>query len=136
MRTIGRIATASGVGVETIRFYEREGLLPEPERSASGYRLYSDDAVARLRFIQRAKQLGFTLDEVRRLLTLADVAGPSAEVRALAADKLAIIDARLRDLGRMREALADLVECCDGSGSAASCPIIHALVDGDDAPGR
>ena len=136
MRTIGRIATASGVGVETIRFYEREGLLPEPERSASGYRLYTDDAVARLRFIQRAKQLGFTLDEVRRLLTLADVAGPSAEVRALAADKLAIIDARLRDLGRMREALADLVECCDGSGSAASCPIIQALVDGDDAPAR
>lgn len=136
MRTIGRIATASGVGVETIRFYEREGLLPEPERSASGYRLYPDDAVARLRFIQRAKQLGFTLDEVRRLLTLADVAGPSAEVRALAADKLAIIDARLRDLGRMREALADLVECCDGSGSAASCPIIQALVDGDDAPAR
>lgn len=136
MRTIGRIATASGVGVETIRFYEREGLLPEPERSASGYRLYPDDAVARLRFIQRAKQLGFTLDEVRRLLTLADVAGPSAEVRALAADKLAIIDARLRDLGRMREALADLVECCDGRGSAASCPIIQALVDGDDAPAR
>ena len=136
MRTIGRIAKASGVGVETIRVYEREELLPEPERSASGYRLYSDDAVARLRFIQRAKQLGFTLDEVRRLLTLADVAGPSAEVRALAADKLAIIDARLRDLGRMREALAELVACCDGSGSAASCPIIQALVYGDDAPAR
>ena len=133
MQTIGRIARASGVAIETIRYYEREGLLQPPERSASGYRLYTPEAVERLRFIQRAKRLGFSLQEIGTLLDLSDQDAPSAEVRALASDKLAVIEARLRDLQGMREALSALVARCDGRGDAAHCPIIGALSDGGEA---
>jgi len=132
--TIGQVARDSGVAVETIRYYERAGLLPEPARSAGGYRLFPDGTVARLRFIQRAKRLGFTLDEVQRLLSLADNKAASSEVRALAAEKLAGIEARLRDLQKMRDALSSLIADCDGHGSTATCPIIHALVDNDTVP--
>lgn len=132
--TIGQVARASGVAVETIRYYERVGLLPSPARSAGGYRLFADGTVARLRFIQRAKRLGFTLDEVQRLLHLADNKAASSDVRALAAEKLAGIEARLRDLQNMRDALASLIADCDGHGSTAACPIIHALVERDGAP--
>lgn len=131
MQTIGRIAKASGVGIETIRYYEREGLLPAPERSAAGYRLYTSGTVERLRFIQRAKRLGFRLDEIAALLQLADADGPSAQVRELAVAKLAIIEARLRDMESMRDALSALIADCDGRGDAACCPIIGAL-SGDD----
>lgn len=127
MQTIGRIARASGVAIETIRYYEREGLLRPPERSASGYRLYTPEAVERLHFIQRAKRLGFSLQEIGTLLDLADQDAPSAEVRALASEKLEVIEARLRDLQGMREALSALVSRCDGRGDAAHCPIIGAL---------
>lgn len=127
MQTIGRIARASGVGIETIRFYEREGLLQPPERSASGYRLYAPEAVERLRFIQRAKRLGFSLQEIGTLLGLADQDAPSAEVRSLASEKLTVIEARLRDLQGMQAALSALVARCDGRGDAAHCPIIGAL---------
>ncbi|MCR9090627.1 heavy metal-responsive transcriptional regulator [Algiphilus sp.] len=127
--TIGQIARASGVAVETIRYYERAGLLPAPARSTGGYRLFPDGTVARLHFIQRAKRLGFTLDEVQRLLSLADNRAASSAVRALAAEKLKGIEGRLRDLQRMRDALAALISDCDGQGSTAACPIIHALAD-------
>lgn len=127
MQTIGRIARASGVSIETIRYYEREGLLQAPERSASGYRLYTPEATERLRFIQRAKRLGFSLQEIGTLLALADQDASSAEVRALASEKLAVIEARLRDLEGMRDALSALVAHCDGRGDAARCPIIGAL---------
>lgn len=129
--TIGKVAKASGVGVETIRFYEREGLLPRPDRTASGYRNYPAETARRLRFIRRARDLGFTLPEIGELLELLELtAHPSADaatVRARAVEKLADVEERIRTLDRMRSALAHLVERCEGRGSLADCPILDAL---------
>lgn len=127
--TIGRLARAADSDVETIRFYERRGLMPEPPRGANGYRRYPPDALARLRFIRRAKQLGFTLAEIRELLALQDGAGDRAEVKRLARRKLADLDSRLADLARMRDALADLETRCSGHGPVHDCPIIESLND-------
>jgi len=126
--TIGKIASAAGVGVETVRFYERRGLLPPPDRNASGYRLYDWEAVSRLHFIARAKTLGFTLNEVRELLTLR--AGPEAccdDVRSRAADKIADIEERVEQLLAMKRDLSALVTQCDETAASTSCPILSAL---------
>ena len=132
--TIGKLARAGGVGVETIRFYERQGLLPPPPRSASGYRHYGPDAVRRLRFIVRAKALGFSLAETAELLSLrARDDERCAEVRAVAAAKLAEVEAKLRDLAAIRDALAGLVAQCASGGVASRCPVLEAL-DRDVAP--
>lgn len=126
--TIGKVAKASGVGVETIRFYEREGLLPRPERTASGYRTYPAGTARRLRFIRRARDLGFTLQEIVELLELtADPSADAAAVRARAVEKLADLEERIRTLHRIRSALADLVERCGGRGRLADCPILDTL---------
>ncbi|MDX1609855.1 MAG: MerR family DNA-binding protein [Halofilum sp. (in: g-proteobacteria)] len=125
--TIGRLARAAEVGVETIRFYEREGLLPEPARTASGYRQYPPEAVARLEFVRRAKQLGFSLAEIRELLALDRPDGDRARVKAIADHKLAEIDQRIEQLRRMRAALAELDRQCSGHGPVEGCPIIEAL---------
>src|SRR5687768_12976440 len=102
--TIGRVAVAAGVGVETVRFYEREGLLAPPPRSSSGYRDYPDDTVPRIRFIQRAKQLGFSLAEIQGLLTLSSRAATQCDhVRAVAEAKIGDIDGRIRDLLAVRD---------------------------------
>lgn len=129
--TIGRLARAADVGVETIRFYEREGLLPEPARTANGYRQYDPDTVERLGFIRRAKALGFSLGEIRELLALAHAEGERARVKALTGHKLAEIDRRIEELRRMRAALADLDRQCSGQGPVEGCPIIEAL-NGDE----
>jgi len=125
--SIGRLAKTAEIGVETIRFYEREGLLPEPERTASGYRQYPADTVARLGFIRRAKRLGFSLGEIRELLGLAEARGDRGRVKALAEHKLAEIEQRIEELRRMRGALAELTRQCSGHGPVAGCPIIEAL---------
>ncbi|MEX1081695.1 MAG: MerR family DNA-binding protein [Halofilum sp. (in: g-proteobacteria)] len=125
--TIGRLAKATEVGVETIRYYEREGLLEPPDRTASGYRLYPPKAVERLGFIRRAKALGFSLAEIRELLGLADPRGDRAKVKALTEHKLAEIDQRIEELRRMRQALAGLDRQCSGHGPVEGCPIIEAL---------
>src|SRR5262249_35673627 len=126
--TIGQVARQAGVGVETVRFYEREGLLEQPARRESGYRQYEDGVVARLRFIRRAKELGFTLKEIRELLALRDDPDASrADVRQRAEDKVADIEARVRDLLRMRDALLRLTAACHGQGPADGCPILEAL---------
>lgn len=130
--TIGRLARAADVGVETIRFYEREGLLAPPARTASGYRLYPPATAERLGFIRRAKALGFSLAEIRELLELAAPDGERARVKSITKDKLAEIDQRIAELQRMRTALADLSRQCSGRGPVAGCPIIEALT-GDDA---
>ena len=132
--TIGQVARQAGVGVETVRFYEREGLLEQPARRESGYRQYEDGVVARLRFIRRAKELGFTLKEVRELLALRDDPDASrADVRQRAEDKVADIEARVRDLLRMRDALLRLTAACHGDGPATDgCPILEALNEGDE----
>ncbi|MDZ7829019.1 MAG: MerR family DNA-binding protein [Halofilum sp. (in: g-proteobacteria)] len=133
--SIGRLAKSTGVGVETIRFYEREGLLEAPARTASGYRQYTPDAVSRLGFIRRAKQLGFSLGEIRELLSLAGAEGDRAQVKALTEHKLAEIERRIEELHRMRAALAELNRQCSGRGPVAGCPIIEALDEQDPAGG-
>jgi MerR family transcriptional regulator, copper efflux regulator len=125
---IGEVARRADVGVETIRFYERQGLVPEPPRTPAGYRQYAEETVSRLRFIQRAKQLGFSLREIEELLSLRVRADASvAGVKARSAAKIREIDGRIRDLERMRKSLASLVKACSGSGGAEECPILDAL---------
>lgn len=126
--TIGKLAQAAGVGVDTVRFYERSGLLGKPLRSLSGYRLYAPSEIDRLRFIRRAKALGFTLEQIVELLSLSH-GGDRADVKALASARLAEIDLRVADLIAMRESLAKLVEDCDGHGSVAGCPIIESVLE-------
>ncbi len=126
--TIGQLARRAGVGVETVRFYEREGLLDEPARRESGYRQYEADVVTRLRFIRRAKELGFSLKEVKQLLALRlDANTTSADVRRAAEAKIADIEARIRSLEEMKRALLKLTNACSGRGEAGECPILHAL---------
>lgn len=128
--TIGVVAKRAGVPIDTIRFYEREGLLPEPLRRASGYRSYNETAVARLRFIRRAKDLGFSLDEIRDLLALSsDRRGGVKAVRKRAEQRLASIDARIAELMRIRQGLEQLIEACPGKGDPEHCPILRALAD-------
>ena len=126
--TIGRLAEAAGVHLETIRYYQRRGLLAEPKRPAGGVRRYGEGAIARLGFIRRAQEVGFTLDEVKALLKLGET--PSCRgARTMAAKKLELVETRLRDLERMRGVLADLIAQCDVGGER-QCPIIEALASG------
>ncbi len=124
--SIGKLAEAAGVNIETIRYYQRRGLLDEPAKPPGGQRRYAAEQVQRLRFIKRAQALGFTLAEVRGLLTL-DEACACAETRAAAARKLALIKQKMADLAAMRRALDELVQQCDAGGGGAACPIIDAL---------
>jgi MerR family transcriptional regulator, copper efflux regulator len=126
--TIGKLANAAGVGVDTVRFYERAGLLKKPQRTAAGYRLYAESEAGRLRFIRRAKALGFSLEEVTELLRLNDGGGRRGAVRALAEQRLSEIEQKLRELSRMRETLRHLVHQCHGDGPLAGCPIIEAVL--------
>jgi MerR family copper efflux transcriptional regulator len=126
--TIGKVARQAEVPINTIRFYEREGLIPPPARRPSGYRDYPADTVKRLRFIRRAKDLGFTLGEITELLQLTersqhDMAGMKRAAEA----KLALVEAKLAELQRMREALNTMVTACPGHGEMADCPIVNAL---------
>ena len=126
--TIGQVAQHAGVGIETIRFYEREGVLTKPDRSASGYRLFNEDVIDRLRFIGRAKELGFTLKEIKELLSLKlDPATSCADVKGRAEAKIADIEQKVRTLQRMKKALVKLTKACSGSGSTTDCPILEAL---------
>ena len=127
--TIGKVANRAGIGIETVRFYEREGLIAEPPRGeSSGYRHYPEDTVARLRFIKKAKELGFSLKEIRELLSLkAKRLGSCADVRSRATDKIEDIDRKIVVLEAMRTALRGLVEECAGTGPRTECPILNAL---------
>ena len=132
--TIGQVAKRAGVNVETIRFYEREGLIGKPERSASGYRQYGSEVVRRIRFVQRAKELGFSLREVGELLSLRVARGQTcANVRARTIGKIEDIDRKISELERMRAALEKLSASCVGRGPLSECPILDALEEqGDD----
>lgn len=125
--TSGRLAAQGGVNLQTIRYYERCGLLPKPPRRPSGYRAFPADAVRRVRFIKRAQALGFSLREIRELLALRVGRGTRCDVRRRAESKLADIDAKLRGLRRMRRALTGLVAACGEDGPVAQCPILEAL---------
>jgi len=127
---IGDLAKRAGAGIDTARFYEREGLLPQPHRQASGYRQYQPSDVARLRFIRRAKALGFTLSEIRELLALSgrreeDMAG----LKVAATEKLADVENKLEELTRIRDGLRTLVASCPGHGALDQCPILNALAE-------
>ncbi|GAC1392049.1 MAG: Cu(I)-responsive transcriptional regulator [Ktedonobacteraceae bacterium] len=126
--SIGQVARRAGVGVETVRFYEREGLLEEPPRRASGYRQYSEQVVKRIHFIKRAQQLGFSLKEITELLLLR-VDGPTAceDVKQRTAAKIAEVERKLVELQRMRQALLHVAALCTGQGPASACPMLDAL---------
>ena len=124
--TIGSLADEAGVDVETIRYYQRRGLMPEPDKPAQGYRRYDATTVKRVRFIKRAQALGFTLEEIGGLLKL-DEAHACAETRELASHKLQTIETKLADLVAMRKALTALLCQCDAGAMKGNCPIIHAL---------
>jgi MerR family mercuric resistance operon transcriptional regulator len=125
--TIGRLSRRTGCGVETIRYYERVGLVPAPARSEGGHRLYTDREAQRLAFIRRSRDLGFTLDEVRSLLGLMDRGDYScAQVQTIAQGHLEDVRARQRDLARMAGALEELVASCEG-GASPDCAILEAL---------
>ena len=128
MLTIGKAAKRAGLSVDTLRYYEREGLLPSPRRTASSYRLYDEAAIARLRFINRAKLLGFTLAEIRELLQLNDGGGERESVRLIAKARADEIAQKIEDLGRVHMILTHLVTECDGHGNLAGCPIIETLL--------
>jgi Hg(II)-responsive transcriptional regulator len=126
--TSGQLAKKTEVGVETLRFYEREGLLAKPARTATGYRQYPAEAVERVRFIRRAQLLGFQLKDIKELLVLRDNPDASSRsVREKAVTKLDDIDQRIKDLEAMKAQLTSLVAACDGSGPAAHCPILAAI---------
>jgi MerR family mercuric resistance operon transcriptional regulator len=126
--TIGQVASRAGIGVETVRFYERQGLLEEPARKESGYRQYPEEVVARLRFIGRAKELGFTLKEIKELLSLRlDPTTTCADVKRRAQEKIADIEAMVATLQRMKKALVKLTKECSGRGPTSECPILEAL---------
>jgi MerR family copper efflux transcriptional regulator len=125
---IGQVARESGVGLETVRFYERQGLVPRPPRRASGYRAYPPDSVARIRFIRTAKELGFSLKEIRELLSLRIRPVRScAKVRTISVAKLEDIEGRIAMLHRMRQALRELVAACDAHRPTTACPVLDAL---------
>ena len=124
--TIGRLADEAGVNVETIRYYQRRGLLNEPRKPPGGHRRYPATATARIRFIKRSQQLGFTLEEVMALLLLED--GQNCrQTRLLAEHKLGVIDERIADLNRMRRTLEGLIAQCAVGKRPRSCPIIATL---------
>lgn len=128
--TIGKVARRAGVGVETVRYYEREGLIAEPNRRPSGYRQYDEQTVRRIRFIRHAKELGFTLREIRELLELrVDPDCSCADVRKLANAKIADIEQRIETLQRMKEALSALVTACRRRKRTDACPILEAIDD-------
>ena len=125
---IGQLAKRGGVGIDTVRYYERNGLLAPRDRLTSGYRRYGELEVARLRFIRRAQALGFTLKEIKDLLALSaqrDV----ARVKRSAQAKLRDVETRIADLVRVRDGLATLIDACPGHGRSADCPILRALTE-------
>ncbi|QDU38799.1 Mercuric resistance operon regulatory protein [Maioricimonas rarisocia] len=132
--TIGQVARQAGVGVETVRFYERKGLLEKPARRASGYREFDEAVVDRIRFIRRAKELGFTLKEIKELLELRlSPATTCADVRSRAETKIVDIESRIQSLERMKHALVRLTRACSGRGRTTACPILEAL-DQEETP--
>lgn len=125
--TIGRLASKAEINVETIRYYERRGLIKQPTKPKIGYRQYDSETLQRLLFIKRAKSLGFSLDEIENLLTLSE--GRCADVQSLAEQKLNRIKAKVKDLKRLEDVLQDLVRQCSSNVDQAHCPIIETLLN-------
>jgi len=129
--TIGEVARRAGVNVETVRYYERRGLVAEPPRTESGYRQYPASTVRRIRFVKRAQELGFSLREIAELLALRVEAGaPCGAVLERTREKITDIDRRIADLERMREALLPLVDACAADTASTDCVILDHLSKG------
>jgi MerR family transcriptional regulator, mercuric resistance operon regulatory protein len=127
--SIGALSKHSGVNIETIRYYEKIGVMPAPDRSAKGYRVYGDDHLKRLSFVRRSRQLGFSLDEIRGLLRLVDGdAYTCAEVRARTLDHVAEIRRKIADLKRLKRVMEEMAAQCSGE-QAPECAVIDALFD-------
>ncbi|MCH7557791.1 MAG: MerR family DNA-binding protein [Planctomycetes bacterium] len=131
--SIGQVARQAGFGVETVRFYERQGLLEKPPRKESGYRQYPPEAVSRLHFIKKAKEVGFSLKEIKELLLLRlDSAATCQDVRSRAEAKILDIKQKIQALTRMKQALTDLTKACSGRGSVSECPILQSFEEKKD----
>ncbi len=127
LMTIGAAAKSAGVAVDTVRYYEREGLLASATRTASGYRVFAAADVERLRFIRKAKSLGFTLADIAELLRLQDGGGPRTEVRQRARTRIEDLSRKIAALTAIRDALVVLESQCHGRGTVAGCPIIQGV---------
>lgn len=126
--TIGKIAKQTGIGVETVRFYEKRGLIDEPPRTEAGYRQYPEDTAPRIRFIRHAKELGFTLTEIKELLHLRlDPMTTCDDVRLVAEEKLRNVRTKIQSLRGIEEALGELIGACAVGGPDGDCPILEAL---------
>lgn len=123
-----QVADSAGVTIEAVRFYEREGVIQEPPRTEAGYRQYPEEAIIRIRFVKRAQTLGFSLPEIRELLSLRMAPGSSAtDIHQQALRKIADIDAKIRSLQQMKRTLKTLAEACQGEGTLSDCPILASL---------
>lgn len=128
MMTIGHLAEDAGVNVETVRFYERKGLITQPSRPRAGYRRYDEKTSRRIRFIREAQELGFSLTEIRQLLSLrVDPKTSCLQVKDAAETKITSIDEKIATLKTMRKALVDITNTCSGKGPTTECPILDAL---------
>lgn len=126
--TIGEVANRSGIGIETIRFYERKGLIDDPPRTVSGYRQYPEDVILKLRFIRQAKQLGFSLQDIKELLALRIEPGVTCkDIKARTTSKISEIEEKIQILLKMKKVLTTLDTSCKGRGPISSCPILAAL---------
>jgi len=129
--TIGRVAKAAGVNLQTVRYYQRRGLIERPAKPAHGYRHYTEETVERIRFIKRAQRLGFSLAEIDELLELGD--GRCADVRRVAEHQRDLVAERIEALIAMRDTLDDLIECCRQGKTPNHCPLIETL-SGSESP--
>lgn len=130
---ISELAKKAKVNIETIRYYERRGLIPEPPRSESGYRQYSEETVERIKFIKSAQELGFSLKEILELLSLRlDPNTTCREIKERAEAKISEIEEKIGVLQRMKKALMKLIETCNGEGPISECPILDALNTGEE----
>lgn len=126
--TIGKLAKKAQISIDSIRFYERRGLIAEPERTKANYRLYPVEAVDRLRFIKKAQQLGFSLNEIHELMDLSQAPEASkADVKKKTREKIRDVEAKIQDLSRILMTLQELDKRCDGHGPISECPILKSL---------
>jgi Hg(II)-responsive transcriptional regulator len=124
----GQLAKQTGVNPETIRYYENIGLLPKAARTENGYRIYSEEDIRRIKFIKRAKELGFTLKEIKELLELRfEDIGSCSDVRELAEEKLKDVEQKIKDLEKIKKILKQLIDQCPGKGSISQCPIVSTI---------
>jgi Hg(II)-responsive transcriptional regulator len=131
--TIGQVASAADVNIQTVRYYERRGLFPTPQRTRAGYRQYADDAVARLRFIKHAQELGFSLREIHELLGLRVRHGSACDaVKRKTRQKIEVVQQRISDLQRMKRTLERLAAACAARRPTDDCPILEVLEEHDD----